>query len=230
MRLPVRIRLALASCAIFVVLIAGVEFVAFATVRAAIDSVVDHELETRLAGLDDHLARHLNRVPWPELRESLKAHPAFQPDLLRITDAAGTVMLEGVGLQRLAALPSGAVSIATLGQGDTTLRVLRARRAINGRAYDLVLATDLSFSAKILGRLWAAMWLSLPAVLMLAGGAGYWMSGRAMRPVSNIIAAARAIDSTRLDQRIQVPRTGDEIQRLAETMNSMLAGIAASFH
>jgi signal transduction histidine kinase len=73
------------------------------------------------------------------------------------------------------------------------------------------------------------MLLSLPAVLLISGGAGYWISGHALAPVSDIIAAARGMDSSRLSERIAVPRTGDEIQQLAETMNGMLARIEDSF-
>jgi signal transduction histidine kinase len=65
--------------------------------------------------------------------------------------------------------------------------------------------------------------------LLIAGVAGYWISGRAIAPVSDIIAAARSMDSSRLSERIAVPPTGDEIQQLAETMNGMLARIEDGF-
>jgi len=227
---PIRIRLALASCAVFVVVIAALEVIAYVSVRSAIHSIVDHELETRFAGVADHLARHIGRIPWPQLSESLKLHPAFQPELLRIRDAKGAVLLEGAELRGIAeARSSPMVSIRSMGSVDRTLRVLTVSRPIDGAVYDLTLATDLYFPARILGRLWLLMLLSLPLVLLIAGGAGYWISGKAMRPVSDIISAARAVDSSRLSQRIAVPQTGDEIGQLAETMNGMLARIEASF-
>ena len=224
--MPIRIRLALASCTVFLVVIAALETVAYVSVRSAIHSIVDHELETRLAGLDDHLARHIGRIPWPELRESLKVHPAFQPDFLRIRDAGGAVLFDGSGLRGVTGTQN---SIRTVTGIDGTLRVLTSNRFIAGSTYNLVLATDLYFSARILGHLWLLMLVSLPLVLLIAGGAGYWISGHAMKPVSDIIVAARAIDSTCLGQRIALPKTGDEIRQLAETMNGMLARIESSF-
>lgn len=230
MKIPVRIRLAIASCAVFLVVIAALEVTAWFSVRAAIHAIVDHELETRLAGLDDHLARHIQRIPWPELRASLTEHPAFQPELLRIETASGTSMFDGAGLRGLrlpAALPAPAVT--TVGGASRSLRILTVLRRIQAQDYRLTLATDLNFPARILGRLWLLMLLSLPVVLLIAGGAGYWLSGRALRPVSDLIAAARAVAPSRLGERIPVPATHDEIQLLAETMNAMLTRIEAGF-
>jgi heavy metal sensor kinase len=231
MNLPIRVRLALASCAVFLVVIAALEAISYVSVRAAIHSIVDHELETRLAGLDDHLTRHLTHMSWAQLAEQLKAHPAFQPALLRIEEQKGPVRFEGdairgIGIPRRV---SPDVSIQTAGDAGRTLRVLTVRRRIDGRVYDLALGADLFFSARILGRLWLLMLLSLPAVLLISGGAGYWISGRALAPVSEIIAAARSIDSNRLGERIAVPATRDEIQELAATMNGMLSRIEDSF-
>jgi len=100
---------------------------------------------------------------------------------------------------------------------------------LNGGIYQLALATDLTIPAQILSRVWLLMLVSVPLVLLLAGGTGYWMSGRAIAPVSDIIAAARSMDSSRLNERIEVPATGDEIQQLAETINGMLIRIEEGF-
>ena len=230
MKFPIRIRLAIASCSVFLVVIAALEVVAYVSVRAAIYSIVDHELETRLAGLDDHLARHIKLYPWPQLSESLKLHPAFQPDLLRIESRDGKVLLEGVSV-RGARFSQASVktTLETVQGSGHMLRVLIVRRLIAGQIYNLALATNLVFSAAILGRLWLLMLLSVPLVLLISGGAGYWISGKALAPVTGIIAAARSMDTTRLSERLAVPGTGDEIQQLAETMNGMLARIEAGF-
>lgn len=206
MTVPIRIRLSIASCAVFLVVIATPEVCAYVSVRAAIHSIVDHELETRLAGLDDHLTRHITKMPWPKLSASLKEHPAFQPQLLRIETADGKILLDGDAVHG-ARIPksSGTISVETIGGPSRSLRVLTVTRVIDGGTYQLALATDLFFSARILSRLWLLMILSLPLVLLLAGGAGYWISGHALAPVSSIIAAARSMDSVRLSERIAVP-------------------------
>lgn len=76
MKLPIRIKLAAAYSAVFLVVVAILEVVGYATTGAAIRSIVDHELETRLAGLTDHLSRHLGHYTWPQLSDSLGVHPS----------------------------------------------------------------------------------------------------------------------------------------------------------
>jgi heavy metal sensor kinase len=68
-----------------------------------------------------------------------------------------------------------------------------------------------------------------PVVLVLASGAGYLMSRRALAPVDRITHTARSITADSLSQRLAVPDTGDEIERLSETLNEMIARIESSF-
>jgi heavy metal sensor kinase len=131
----------------------------------------------------------------------------------------------GIHLDRFSETPRR----ETLDSSSNAMRILSVRRLIQGQSYDLVLGTDLLLPTAILRRLWLLMLLSLPAVLLIASATGYWMSGRALAPVADLIAAARSIDSDRLSQRVVVPATGDEIQKLAETMNGMLARIEEGF-
>jgi signal transduction histidine kinase len=68
------------------------------------------------------------------------------------------------------------------------------------------------------GMLWA-----LPALLALSALGGYFLSRQALRPVDEIAAAARSISVLNLSERLPVPATNDELQRLSETCNAMLA-------
>jgi heavy metal sensor kinase len=73
-----------------------------------------------------------------------------------------------------------------------------------------------------------AMFIGIPVLLVFAAGGGYWMSTRALRPVDQITHAAQMINPQDLSQRVTVPRTGDELQRLAETLNQMLERIESA--
>jgi len=75
---------------------------------------------------------------------------------------------------------------------------------------------------------WVLLLLS-PIVLVLASGGGYWLSRQALRPVDRITRAAQEINSSNLAKRLDVPRTGDELQRLTETLNSMLGRLESAF-
>lgn len=65
----------------------------------------------------------------------------------------------------------------------------------------------------------------LIAFPILVGGAGalaWLLTGRALRPVESIRTEVEAIKGSTLDRRVPVPRSGDEVARLATTMNAML--------
>ena len=59
--------------------------------------------------------------------------------------------------------------------------------------------------------------------MLISSAGGYWLSRKALKPVDRITAAARSISISNLSERFPVSKTGDELQRLAETCNAMLA-------
>jgi len=69
---------------------------------------------------------------------------------------------------------------------------------------------------------------SAPILLLISMAGGYWMSRRALRPVDRITATARSISIRNLSERLPVANTGDELQRLAETCNAMLARLESA--
>jgi signal transduction histidine kinase len=75
---------------------------------------------------------------------------------------------------------------------------------------------------------WALVIL-IPVVLATATFGGWWVSRRALQPVDQIIHGARSIGERSLSHRLPVPDTQDELQRLSETLNKMLARIEAAF-
>jgi signal transduction histidine kinase len=75
-----------------------------------------------------------------------------------------------------------------------------------------------------------SMLLIAPVILVSAGLAGYWLAGTSMRPVEGIMDEVDAIsDGRSLHRRLAVPLSGDEMARLAVTVNGMLARLEQSF-
>jgi signal transduction histidine kinase len=64
--------------------------------------------------------------------------------------------------------------------------------------------------------------LLIPGVLIVSCLGGYWLSSRALRPVDGITRVARSIGVHNPSQRIAVPQTGDELQRMAQAWNDVL--------
>jgi heavy metal sensor kinase len=69
----------------------------------------------------------------------------------------------------------------------------------------------------------------VPLLLFLASAGGYWMSRRALAPVDRITNTARSITAQNLSKRLDVSPTGDELQRLSETLNTMLERLDTAF-
>ena len=69
---------------------------------------------------------------------------------------------------------------------------------------------------------------AIPAVTFLLGLLIWVLVGRTLRPVETIRAQVAEISGSNLERHVPVPPTGDEIARLATTMNEMLARVQSS--
>ena len=109
------------------------------------------------------------------------------------------------------------------------LRVLTVPVQAAGRTYVVQLAYPLDDFNEALNRFRRVLFLSSPLLLLLASAGGYWLSRRALGPVDQITRQARAISAQNLSNRLAVPRTADELQRLSETLNGMLERLEQAF-
>ena len=89
-------------------------------------------------------------------------------------------------------------------------------------------ADDISDSVAVLR---TSLLIAIPIALAALALVVWWLVGRALQPVEAIRSRVAAIDELDLATRVPVPDTGDEIARLAVTMNLMLdrieEGVAA---
>jgi two-component system OmpR family sensor kinase len=69
----------------------------------------------------------------------------------------------------------------------------------------------------------------LPLGLLLAGGGGWLLARRALAPVDRMTLAARRISAERLTERLEETGIGDELDRLAVTLNAMLGRLDDAF-
>jgi heavy metal sensor kinase len=80
-----------------------------------------------------------------------------------------------------------------------------------------------------LSELLAVLLLSGPLALGCALGGGYLLARQALAPVDRMTATAEDITATRLDRRIEILYSDDELGRLAQTLNRMIARLERSF-
>jgi heavy metal sensor kinase len=91
-----------------------------------------------------------------------------------------------------------------------------------GAVFEAQAAIPLDETRAVMNDFRRLLLLLIPAVLIVSCLGGYWLSSRALRPVDAITMVAGAITLRNLSQRIALPNTGDELQRMAETWNQAL--------
>jgi signal transduction histidine kinase len=67
-----------------------------------------------------------------------------------------------------------------------------------------------------------ALFLGLPLLVLSAGVMTWLIAGRTLAPVGAMTRRVRELSATKMDARVPIPDSGDEIAELAETMNDML--------
>ncbi len=110
------------------------------------------------------------------------------------------------------------------------LRLVSVPMMLDGTLVNIVrVGTSLQPVEETLHRLLLVLLVSLPVGLLVALGGGWFLAGRALRPVESITQAAQRIAGGDLAQRLDAPTSQDEIGRLTETFNDMIARLDASF-
>lgn len=92
----------------------------------------------------------------------------------------------------------------------------------------LCMAAPLESNRVVLRAFTAGLLWTVPALLVISALGGYSLSRRALRPVDEITAATRSISVSNLSARLPVPESRDELQRLSETCNEMLARLESA--
>ena len=113
-------------------------------------------------------------------------------------------------------------------QGPTRLLTIPVMR--QGRVIQLVqVGLPLERTRQTLASYLRTLVLVIPAGVTLAALGGAALARAALRPVDTMSATARRITAEDLARRVPRRGSGDELDRLAETLNAMLARLEATF-
>jgi heavy metal sensor kinase len=100
----------------------------------------------------------------------------------------------------------------------------------SGRIVDMVqVAMPLRRTRQALVRYVETLLVLLPLGAVLSAIGGWFLARRALRPVDRMSHSALEISAQDLSRRLELRGTHDEIDRLAETLNAMLARLEAAF-
>lgn len=101
--------------------------------------------------------------------------------------------------------------------------------APNDGSYLVEVGTSAGPVDRILGQLRLLFGVGVPVILLVAVGGGYLLMCWALRPVDRMARKAELITQHNLSERLPVVRTGDELERLAESLNHMIIRLEDAF-
>lgn len=95
--------------------------------------------------------------------------------------------------------------------------------------YLVQVAASLRQADASLQRLRLGLLSLIPFMLVITSAVGWFLATKVLRPVGRMTTQARRIGAEHLHQRVDVPKTGDELEHLAATFNDMLARLERAF-
>lgn len=166
-----------------------------------------------------------------EMKETFAEYAQTAPDgqLIQFRNQAGERILPvRAESAPLVAWQETAPGLTTVATTSGPYRSLRRHVSLPSGTYRLQMASSLAAVwATKAGLLRLARWM-LPLLLVVSLAGGYLMSRAALLPLEDFSAVAKRISAYRLSDRLEVRRTGDVIERLAITFNSMLDRLESS--
>ena len=108
-------------------------------------------------------------------------------------------------------------------------RFIFQKLEVNGRVYTVEMGVPSHDAVETLHLFRTYLLMFAPLVLLSAAGGGYWLSRKALSPVDDLVRTAREVSGANLNSRLQKLDTGDELQRLSDTLNEMLDRIESAF-
>jgi heavy metal sensor kinase len=108
-------------------------------------------------------------------------------------------------------------------------RVLEVGLLLDGEPLTVVVMSSLAAVDHELAELGTVLVTAVPLMLILSGGLGYVLARQALAPVERLRRSAEEITADRLDRRLPVPNSHDELGRLTGTFNAMIGRLERSF-
>jgi heavy metal sensor kinase len=235
-KLSIGVRLTLWYLAIFAVaqLVFGAGM--WLMLRHHLIDLVDDTLESQVDDLKKFLEAQKNDASIAKLQEEVTETYGLEHsgDYLEIYADQSSLIYRSAFLQ---AHPAALASQDHAGRGfrrnrridGRPFRFMRQTLESNGHVFAVTMGTPADDVFETLGTFRSYLLILAPLLFLIAAGGGYWLSRRALAPVDALVKTARDIGGTSLNRRLQKLETGDELQRLSDTLNEMLARIETAF-
>jgi heavy metal sensor kinase len=200
-----------------VVLAAGLSLFSiliWVSLRHRLMQEIDQDLEGRAGRFERYFASESNEASGDQLRDELQ-------EFCQALPPSSYVELHGA---------NGFTFRYPLNARDqeTNVRTLRRQFTFHQERFDLDISAPVAEAEHTLDLLRLLLCSAIPVVIAIACIGGAWLSGRALKPVNDIAAAALTISIENLAERLPVPPTGDELARLTEVLNTMFARLESA--
>ena len=166
--------------------------------------------------------------------------PGFSDEFFQFLDPEGRSRFRS-GPPPAAALPLSPEARDNAARGQRTFETLEDPRGgpmrlltvpvlRSGRSVEIIqVSAPLARTREALAHYLTTLLALVPVAVGLGAAGGAILAGRALRPVREMSGAARQITAEDLHRRLARRGADDEIDHLADTLNTMLAGLEAAF-
>jgi len=119
---------------------------------------------------------------------------------------------------------AGPGSVGALSAGGVRPDSIQVTQSVSasGDPLKVVAASPLADVQRSVSELSRLLWVGIPVLVVLVGGLAWVLVGRALKPVDSMRREVDEISHSTLHHRVAEPSSGDEVARLAHTMNAML--------
>jgi heavy metal sensor kinase len=233
MKLPLRARITAWYFAVLTVSFAAFAWISDYGFRSSIKTTANDASRANLESVANVIRRTAPKGP-AEIKDELNELMGLWAGgaLLEVADADGKLIVQSPQFSRpyrsLPPVNSLQVAYRTTNLEGMQYRIAMQSIEVEGQTFRIRAAVNTEPFDDALDRFRVVLAETLPALVILASLTGYWLSGRALSPVKEIIRTARGIGVQDLAGRLTVPEPQDELRSLSETLNEMLARIEAS--
>jgi two-component system OmpR family sensor kinase len=227
-RLPIRIKLALISTLVMGIVMVGTGVYVYFRFEDELDTSIDQALSSRAVAAAV-LSSQKNNALITELGREEGFGELVSPDgrVLRSTPDVGRRML--IPANRMVQARRGEVYFELTHLVGITKHARLVARPVGKAGAIIVVGTTLKDRARANTSLVRALVIGVPLALLLASIAGVGLAAAALRPVERMRSRAATISAADVDARLPLPEARDEIRRLGETLNEMLARLQSAF-
>ena len=204
--------------------------------RRSLYRITDGALRAQIDDLTNFLEAQKKNATVAKLQEEVAEAYLLEHsgDYLQIYDDSDSAWIFRADLLRQHALEPGTNGLLTQPhyrdeQLGRSLRFVTQKIRANGRVFTVQTGLPIDQVNQTLVLFRGYLLMLAPLLLLAAASGGFWLSRKALSPVDAITRTARTINATNLSDRLERLTTGDELQRLSDTLNEMLGRIEHAF-